>query len=85
MTAYRQMMIFGLSREAATPDVVALLGPCANSGIRIVPVPGDHNQAFAVVKLAADPQAAWRITTRIERQRLHGRPLRAWVSSMPWG
>lgn len=84
MNAEARILIFGLSASDSDADVRPLLGRCGELQLDICPVPGDSGQAFAVVHLSPDRERAWRLASRINASRLHGRRLQTWVPALPW-
>ncbi len=84
MSIEARILIFGLAAGDSDADVRLLLGPCGSPRLELCPVPGDDDQAFAVVHLNPDRELAWRLARRVGNARLHGRRLQTWVPALPW-
>jgi hypothetical protein len=83
MTQFR-VLIFGLHRGQSKSDVGPLVRPCTESRFAMVDIPGDNDQAMAIVDVGSDPRAAARIRQRVEGRRLDGQTLHSWTTVLPW-
>ena len=79
-----RLMIFGLARTTTRQDLQPLIEPCAESALTLLDIPGDNDQALAVLQLGSDQLLAARLSERIRRRRCNGRALQPWLSVMPW-
>jgi hypothetical protein len=79
------VLVFGLHAEDdAAAALRPLMGRAAPSRIELCLLPGAGEQAYAVLHLASDPVAAWRLADELRRRSLHGHRLQTWVPAMPW-
>lgn len=79
-----RMLIYGFGRDVRPEDVLALLGPGCDAEVNMVLVPGDNDDAIAVVHLAAHRLLAARLASSLRARRYRGRKLQPWVSAMAW-
>lgn len=79
-----RVLIFGLRRGTRPADLHGLLGAFRDARLDLLDLPGDNDDAFAVVHLRPDPSSAWRLAQGINARRLHGRRLQSWVPVMAW-
>lgn len=79
-----RMLIFGFSRGTDSQEVRALLGACGEVPLDMVDLPGDNDDAYAVVHLIPNSGLAWRLAQGINARRFHGRRLQSWVPVMAW-
>lgn len=79
-----RMLIYGFGREVCAEDVLALLGPGYAAVVEMVLVPGDNDEAIAVVHLAAYRQLVTRLAGSLKARRYRGRLLQPWVPTMAW-
>jgi len=84
MSSEARVLIFGLATSDSDADVRGLLGACGSPRLELCAVPGDTDQAFAVVHLNPDRELAWRLARRVGNCRWHGRRLQTWVPALPW-
>jgi hypothetical protein len=78
-----RLVIFGFSRSVSAEDVVRLLGPGCGAVVEMLAVPGDNDDAIAVV-LSPYRQLAVNLAGRLKARRYQGRLLQPWVSAMNW-
>lgn len=79
-----RMLIYGFDRDARAEDVLTLLGSGFTAAVEMVLVPGEHDEAIAVLHFAGSRQIAVRLAAGIEARRYRGRALRPWVAAMAW-
>jgi hypothetical protein len=79
-----RVLIFGLSRSTTQEEILRLLGHCGPVTLDLRPIPGDNDDAFAVVHVAYDRQLADHLAQGISTRHLHGRKLQSWVPAMAW-
>jgi hypothetical protein len=84
MTTNIRLMIFGLSRNTSRQELQALVQPCGDSRLALLDVPGDKDQAMAIVRLGADHRLGARLTERLQHHHVNGRRLQAWLTALPW-
>jgi hypothetical protein len=84
MSRHIRMMIFGLSRDTSRQEVQALVAPCGDSRLALMDLPGDNDEAMAIVNLEEDHRLAARLSDRVQVRRLHGRRLKPWLTVLPW-
>jgi hypothetical protein len=84
MTSPVRLLIFGLMRDTNAPELSRLLGREADTGLQMVDIPGNNDEAFAVVKLSPDRDQALRLADRVNHCHFHGRHLQCWVTALPW-
>lgn len=78
------LLIFGLSRSMPREELQALVAPCGESRLAMLDMPGDNDDAYAIVRLGSDERLARRLTERLTHRRLHGRRLLPWLCVLPW-
>lgn len=83
MTQFR-VLIFGLQRGQSKTAVGPLVQPCTESRFVMVDIPGDNDQAMAIVQVGTDASAAARIRRRVDGRRMNGHTLRSWTTVLPW-
>jgi hypothetical protein len=83
MTQFR-VLIFGLQRGQSKADIGRLVEPCRESRFAMVDIPGDNDQAMAIVQVGNDPKTAARIHERVHGRRLNGHTLQTWTTVLPW-
>jgi hypothetical protein len=79
-----RLLIFGLRRDTCESDLRGLLGRCGQARLDLLELPGDNDEAYAVVHLVPDAALAWRLARGINTRQLHGRRLQSWVPVMAW-
>lgn len=79
-----RLVIYGFSRGVSAEDVVLLLGPGCGAVVEMLAVPGDNDDAIAVVHLSPYRQLAVKLASRLKARRYQGRLLQPWVSAMNW-
>jgi len=84
MTTNIRLLIFGLSRKTSRQELQALVQPCGDSRLALLDVPGDNDQAMAIVRLGTDQRLGARLAERVQHHHVHGHRLQAWLTSLPW-
>lgn len=84
MTTEIRLMIFGLPRGTPRERVHELIEPCRDDRLVVNDVPGDNDQAMAIVHLGHNHHMAARLSQRLSRRRLSGRALAPWLTALPW-
>jgi hypothetical protein len=79
-----RLLIYGFSRSVSAEDVSTLLGPACGAVVEMVLVPGDNDEAIAVVQLSGYRPQAFSIAGRLKARRYRGRQLQPWVPVMAW-
>lgn len=79
-----RLVIYGFGRSVRAEEVLVLLGPGCGAVVEMVEVPGDNDDAIAVVHLAPYRQLAFNLAGRLKTRRYQGRQLQPWVSAMNW-
>ena len=79
-----RMMIFGLPRDTSRRELQVLVSPCADSRLALMDLPGDNDEAMAIVSLDEDHRLAARLSERVQARRLRGRRLKPWLTVLPW-
>ncbi|CAD5371909.1 conserved hypothetical protein [Rubrivivax sp. A210] len=84
MSSPVRLIIFGLMRDASAEEIAHLVGRGADGPPQMVGLPGDSDEAYAVVQLASDRGQAMRLAWRLNHAHFHGRHLQCWVPALPW-
>lgn len=79
-----RLVIYGFGRKVSAEEVLVLLGPGCGAVVTMVEVPGDNDDAIAVVHLSPYRQQAFSLAGRLKARRYQGRLLQPWVSAMNW-
>lgn len=79
-----RLLIYGFNRSVSAKDVNSLLGPGCSAMVEMVLVPGDNDEAIAVVELSGHRPQALLLAGRLKARRYQGRQLQPWVPAMNW-
>lgn len=79
-----RMMIFGLPRDTSRQELKDLVTPCGDSRLALMDLPGDNDEAMAIVRLDEDQRLAHRLSERVHNRRMRGRQLKSWLTVLPW-
>ena len=79
-----RMMIFGLPRDTSRQELQDLVTPCGDSRLALMDLPGDNDQAMAIVRLDEDQRLAHRLSERVHNRRVRGHQLQSWLTVLPW-
>ena len=79
-----RVLVFGLTRTTTADELLHLMGPQAAIQLDLLPVPGDNDDAFAVLHVVPDRQLAGQLARGLNSRVLHGRRLQSWVPAMAW-
>lgn len=80
-----RLLIFGLPRGLPGAQMHELIAPCGDSRLEVMDLPGDNDQAMAVLQLGENPRLAQRLSERLRHRSVGGRRLQAWLTALPWG
>ncbi len=84
MSRLLRLVVFGLAHGDSAETLGVVIGRSGVSRLQVFDIPGDTEQAFAVLHVQADATQAWRLARRLETCTVHGHRLQAWVPAMPW-
>jgi hypothetical protein len=84
MDLQTRLVIYGFGRSVSAQDVLTLLGPGSGAVVEMVVVPGDNDDAIAVVHLSPHRQRAVALARRLHARRYQGRLLQPWIPAMNW-
>ncbi len=79
-----RLVIFGLARGDSAEALRGLPGCGGAARLEVFDIPGDSDQAFAVLHVLTGAAQTWRLARRLDGCKLQGRRLQAWVPTMPW-
>jgi hypothetical protein len=78
------LLIFGFGSSASASDVSEFLGAGRSAVVRMVSVPGGHDEAIAVVQISAHWSGLFGIAEQLRVRHFRGCRLRPWIPAMNW-